>query len=409
MKILFISHYYPPEMGGAAARIHGLARWLQAYGHNVSVITGFPSYPAGIVSEEYKGKYYAVEIIEGVQVHRVWSFTTSMQNGISRILNYFSFVLSALIIAMRLKGPHEIVIASSPPLFLGITGCFISIFKHIPLVFDVRDLWPDVAVESGIFSPHNPLIKMSRQLAKFIYKRSTKITPVTKTKYKKILSIIHDSEKIKVIPNGVDFDRLVSFENPNLRKRLGLDDKFIVSYTGLIGIAQGIGNIISAAEELKDNNAIHFLIVGEGVEKEKLKRNAQHLGLRNVTFLPSQPRENIPGILSEVNLVLVPLVSDQITDAVPSKLLEAWACEKPVILIAGGEAAELVQRADGGIVVDPKNPTSLASTIRSLSSKNIELNEYGRNGQVFVKENFNRKYLVKKLEKTLYSTLRRKD
>jgi len=405
MNILFISHYYPPEMGGAAARIRGLARWLSKYGNEVSVITGFPNYPDGIVPEEYRGQIQSVESCDGVTVYRVWSYTSHMQNGISRMLNYFSFVISSTLKSLFLRGPFDVVLVSSPPLFLGISGYILSTIKKVPFVFDVRDIWPDIAVESGMFNTNNPLIRISSQLARFFYNRARKIFPVTHSKKKRIVEEIKDPQKNTIIPNGVDFDQLTS-EYHNWREKLNLEGKFVVSYTGLIGIAQGIGNIISAAESLQEQENIHFLIVGDGVEKEKLVKRKDLLGLKNVTFLDSQPREKIPGIISEIDVALVPLVNAQIIDAVPSKLLEAWACKKPVILIASGESAELVNQANGGIIVDPQNPGMLAEKIKYLSEYDGTLKNLGENGYTFVKQNFDRKKIAKKLEKTLYQIVK---
>ncbi|MFQ6616374.1 MAG: glycosyltransferase family 4 protein [Fidelibacterota bacterium] len=406
LRILILSHFYPPEIGGAAARLHGLARWLIAYGHQVSVITGFPNYPTGLVPEHYRGKVHMREVRDRVEVIRTWVYASSHRTSFGRLANYFSFVISSVIAVFRLRGEFDVLVASSPPLVIGVPARIVSRRYRIPLVFDVRDIWPDVAVDAGAFKPNNPMIRLGRKLARYLYAISDHITPVTEIKRKKLIAEGVREDKITVVPNGVDFDRLNQSEAHQWTERLHLRDHFVVIYTGLIGIAQGVGIIVEAAGELRDNPRIHFLIVGDGVEREHLMGRCTSLGLDNVTFISSQPRTEIPSLLASADLAVVPLVSEDLVDAVPSKLMEAWACRRPVLVAAAGEAAELVETAGGGVVVPPGEPVRLARAVEDLFGNRAALERCAKRGQAYAKSHFDRRNLARRMEKVLLAVTR---
>lgn len=393
-------------MGGAAARIHGLARWLASYGHPVRVITGLPNYPTGKVPGRYRRTCRLRETLDGVEVIRTWVYPSSHRSSLGRLANYSSFVISSVMTATRLKGEYDVLLASSPPLMIGVPARLISRKFRIPLVFDVRDIWPDVAVEAGAFKPGNLMIRLGRRLARYLYRISDHITPVTDLKRRKIIAEGAAENKVTVVPNGVDFDRLNRSGAPDWREKLNLADRFVVIYTGLIGIAQGVGILIEAARELGDDRRIHFLIVGDGVEKKHLIRKSSSLNLTNVTFVPSQPREAIPSLLASADLAVVPLVSRDLVDAVPSKLMEAWACGKPVVAVAVGEAAELVEAAGGGVTVPPGKPAELARVVTDLSKDRDKLEQFADSGGTYTRSHFDRKNLARTMEGVLAKVVR---
>ncbi|MBI3949947.1 MAG: glycosyltransferase family 4 protein [Acidobacteria bacterium] len=402
LSVMLLAHYYPPEMGGAAARLHGLARWLVRFGHQVTVVAGMPNYPAGIVPAEYRGRARVCEMIDGVDVLRTWIYASSHQTSLRRLANYFSFVASAIVGGFTAGRHFDVILASSPPLFVGLAGWVLARSYRVPWVFDIRDLWPDVAVEAGEFTPDAALTRWGYRLAQFLYCRADHITPVTENKRQKLLTSGVPSEKLTVVANGVDIDRLTCSTNGSWRVEFGIQDRFIVVYAGLIGIAQGVEVAVEAANALRHRPEIHFLIVGDGVRRADIVRRAEKLRLTNITFLPSQPRETIPAILESADVALVPLKNSQLADAVPSKLLEAWGCKRPVILLAGGEAAHLVNSAQGGVVVPPEEPRCLADAISSLVANRKALQDYGQNGYEFVKAHFEREALARRMEQVLF-------
>lgn len=405
IRILFLSHFYPPEMGGAAARISGLAKWLVKFGHDVTVITGYPNYPMGKIFPEYKNKKNKIEFIDRVKILRSKVFPVSYQSVLVRLLNYFTLFFTALWNGIRKRNNFDIIIASSPPLTIGILGLILSKIYKIPWIFDIRDIWPDVAVEAGMVKENGIVHKLSKKLADYLYKQATYITPVTECKLTKIEKSDIPIGKISVVPNGVDFDLINDTKQMKWRSELGLKNKFILSYAGLIGIAQGVNVIIETAIRLKEKNDIQFLIVGEGVEKQKLQNRVKSLELNNITFLQSQPKESIPSLLTTSDIALIPLVSDKLLDAVPSKLLEAWACKLPVILIAGGEAADIVSKAQGGIVVSSNDVEGIVTAIIKLKDSPALMNKYSKNGFDYVSRYYDRESLARVMEKVIFKII----
>ncbi len=401
LRILIITHFYPPEMGAAAARMHGLARWLVKGKHNVTTLTGFPNYPTGRIPRNYRWKFQTSKQRDGVNIIRTWVFATSHHSSVKRILNYISFVLSSIITGILLNKRFDILLVSTPPLFIGITGSILSKLYKIPFVLDIRDIWPDVAIETGAFKEKSLFTKLSRLLTDFIYNEADHLTPVTKSKLDRLRLKGIEKRKTTVVTNGVDFDRLdLSYKN-NLLEKLNISTKFVITYTGLIGIAQGIGIAVDAARHLKHNPEIHFIIVGEGVEKKFLIEKAKKLKLTNITFVARQPRKVIPSIIAASDLALVPLVSGALRDAVPSKLLEAWACRKAVLLAAEGEAADLVRESGGGVVISPGKPKELVDAVTTLFQNQHLLIKFADDGYNFVSKQYNRRQTAKQMENVL--------
>ncbi len=402
MKILFLAHFYPPEMGGAVARLHGLTRWLAAYGHEVTVVTGFPNYPSGEIAAGYRGKWRQSEEMDGVQVERCWVYASAKRSSMRRLANYFSFMASAFVRSLFLKGDYDVVVASSPPLFLGVTGWLLGRVRRVPFVFDIRDIWPDVAVEAGEFAEDALVTRMGNWLARFLYRRADHIVPVTQNKRLKIEQTGISAEAMTVVTNGVDMDLVPDLNTvQDRRAELGLEGKFVVLYAGLIGIAQGVGIALHAAEQLRQNPDIHFLIVGDGPQKAALEAKVAELGLTNVTMLPRQPREAIPTFMATADVCLVPLVSSKLVDAVPSKLLEAWSYQRPVILAAGGEAAEIVRSSRGGLVVAPEEPDQLTEAVQTLYDDPQRVAQSAQNGYQLVTRQFDRPVLAQQFADVL--------
>ncbi|MCK4904069.1 MAG: glycosyltransferase family 4 protein [Candidatus Marinimicrobia bacterium] len=405
VRVLFLSHFYPPEMGGAAARISGLAKWLVKFGHEVTVITGYPNYPTGKIFPEYINKKNKVEYIDNVKILRARVLPVSYHSILVRLINYFTLFFSALWIGIKKRNNFDIIIASSPPLTIGILGLILSKIYKIPWIFDIRDIWPDIAVEAGMLKGNGIVHKLSKKLADYLYRQATYITPVTERKLTKIEKIDIPISKISVVSNGVDFDLINNVKRKDWRRELGLENKFILSYAGLIGIAQGVNVIIETAIRLKEENDIHFLIVGEGVEKQKLQNRVESLELNNITFLPSQPKELIPSLLTTSDIALIPLVSDKLLDAVPSKLLEAWACKLPIILIAGGEAADIVSEAQGGIVVNSNDFEGIMTAIIKFKDSPELMKKYSKNGFNYVSKHYGRESLARAMEKVIFKII----
>lgn len=401
MRILLVAQFYPPEVGAAAVRLHGLARWLVRFGHQVTVLTGLPNYPMGEVPKEYRRRLYVRERLDGVEVIRTWIYASKQRSSLRRLVNYFSFVASGTIAGALGRGRYDVVVASSPPLFVGLVGHALAKRYGIPWVLDVRDIWPDVAVEMQQFAPEGRMTAWTRRLARFLYRSAEHITPVTQRKCEKLRAQGTPPEKLTVVSNGVDLDLLGAATNGDWRGTLGLGDQFVVVYAGLIGFLQGVDKIVEAAALLRDRPNIHFVIAGDGVQRDEVLRQAHALRLRNVTFVPLLPHGQVPSLLRSADVVLVPLVNGRVDDTVPYKLLEAWGCKRPAILMAAGEAAQLMSEAKAGVVIPPAEPRQLADILERFAGQRARLEQCGLNGYRFVKAHFERESLARQMEAVL--------
>lgn len=400
MKILFLTQFFSPETGAASKRVYGLARQLVKLGHEVHVVTGMPNYPSGRIKDEYKKKIFCFEKIDGINVSRYYVYVSEKRNTLNRMLNYFSLVLSSLFFLLK-RREIDIIITSSPPLFLGLTGVIMSKIKKIPHVFDIRDIWPEVAVEIGELKEGSKVYKIMKRIEKIIYKNSDILTVVTKGKKTNLIKNGVDANKIKLVSNGFDEEFLEIPINKDIAERYNLIGKFNFLYAGIIGIAQGIDIIIESAEKLKFNNEIQFVLVGNGVELERMKNLVREKKLSNVIFTGEQPHNNIRSFLHYSNVALVPLKSEALKDSVPTKLYEALGAGKPVILSASGDSVEVVKESRGGLVVKPGDIDSFVKAIEKLYKDKDFYKDCTINSKEYVIKNYSRTAIAKTLEKQL--------
>jgi len=398
VKILYVSQYFPPEMGAPAARVAELARhWVRA-GHEVTVLTGFPNHPTGIIPSAYRKHFrrgFIREEFSGAEVIRTWLLPLPNRKAYERILNYGSFCVSAALSGIFVDRP-DVVIATSPQLLVGLSGCWIARWKRVPFVFEVRDLWPESLAAVGIGSERSFLHRSLARVAGYLYKSSSRIVVVSPA-FKQHLA--HhwqiDQHKISVIENGVETDLFQPkpSQADKIRTSLGAHDRFVVSYIGTMGMAHGLETILESAETLQTKAPdVLFLLIGEGADKDRIKCQAAHRGLKNVIFLDEQPREQIPDFISASDVCLVPLKRTELFKTViPTKLLEFMACARPVILGVEGEARKIVESARAGLAIEPENSVELSQTVLRLMA-NPELSAaLGRNGRRYILENFSRK------------------
>ena len=300
MKILYVSQYFPPEMGAPAGRAAELSRLWAEDGHEVTVLTGFPNHPTGIVPPRYRRelrRLVARETYHGVNVVRTWLLPFPNRKAYERILNYSSFCISAAATGIFLHQP-DVVIATSPQLLVGLSGWWLARCNAVPFVFEVRDLWPESLAAVGVSSQTSALHRSLAKVAGFLYRSCDRLVVVTPA-FKEYL-VEHwrvPEEKIFVVENGVEtslFSRLTP--NAALRRTLGAEGKFVVSYIGTMGNAHGLETLLEAAALLRERAPeVLFLIVGEGAEKARIVSLAHSRGLTNVRFVGQQPREKIPA------------------------------------------------------------------------------------------------------------------
>jgi glycosyltransferase involved in cell wall biosynthesis len=407
MKILYVSQYFPPEMGAPAARVSELARhWVQS-GHEVTVLTGFPNHPTGVVPPEYRAKFRRLicrERIDDIEVVRTWLVPLPNRKPYERILNYTSFWLSSCLTGTLLCRP-DVIVATSPQLLVGLTGWWLGLVKRVPFILEVRDLWPESLTASGVGTPDSQLVRVLRRLSSFLYRSSNHIVVVTNAFRENLVKTWGlPEEKITVVENGVETDLFTPHGSTSaVKSAIGLDGRFIVSCIGTLGLAHGLDMVLQAAAELKDTFPdILFLFVGEGADRERLLAITRERNLTNVRFLPQQPREKIPAFIRASDVCLVLLRKAEVFKTViPTKMLEFMACARSVILGVDGQARHILQDADAGIFIDPEDLGALVQTIIRLYHDPALRLTLGCNGTRYIVEHLSRKVTAEKYVHTL--------
>jgi len=400
MRILYLSQYFPPEAGATQSRAYEMAsKWIQL-GHQVTMLTEFPNHPSGIIPPYYRGKLFERSNLDGIDVLRVWVKASAVKNYSNRILFYLTYMLNAIIAGFILvRGKYDFLYATSPPLFVGGAALVLSRLKHIPMFFEVRDLWPETAVAIGELSnPHT--ISVATKLEEMCYRRAEQIVVVTNGMYERLIQRGVLPEKLIIIPNGANIEMFTFKQNERnrIRTELGLEGKFIAIYAGIHGLAQGLETIVHTAHLLSDKPDIHFIMIGEGPKKLDILSLSKAYNLSNLTMLPEKPRDVIPDYLSAADVALVPLRKPEIFKAtLPSKLFDAWACERPVILSIDGEARIVVETVKGGIFSPPEDPIRMAEALIHLMNSPVERQAMGKNGFNYTRQNHSRAKLAEKL------------
>src|SRR5271169_1739133 len=416
MKILYVSQYFPPEMGAPAARAAELSRHWASAGHDVTVLTGFPNHPAGVVPPECRDKFRHLVVREqtdGVNVVRTWLLPFPNRKAYERMLNYSSFCVSAAITGLFLSRP-DVVIATSPQLLVGLSGWWLARWKRVPFVFEVRDLWPESLTAVGMGDSGSLLHRALAKIAGFLYRHSDHVVVVTSA-FKDYL-VEHwrvPREKISVIENGVETklfapEPFTGGTATGLRRELNAEGRFVVSYIGTMGMAHGLETIIAAAAQLRDANPeIVFLMLGEGSEKERIVALAHERGLTNLRFVDQQPREKIPGYICTSDGCLVLLKkTDLFKTVIHTKMLEFMSCGRPVILGVDGQARKILEEAHGGLVVEPENSDALVKAILLLQANRDLARALGQNGREYIVDKFSRRQSAERYIRVLEQLLR---
>jgi glycosyltransferase involved in cell wall biosynthesis len=399
MNILIIHQYFlrPGEPG--ISRFNQFAKYWAKFGNKITVIAGTTSHvmTGDKGREEYLGKFIIREKIDdNIEVIRTYVSPNYNKNFFTRLVAYFAFLFSS-IFGVLFSGKQDIVIASSPPLFVGITGYFSSKIKRIPFIFEVRDLWPDFAIEAGVIK-NKFIIKLSYILEKFIYKNADLINALTPA-FKKILIEKKkvQIDKIVYIPNGADLDIFSPGLKDNwVRKEHKWQDKFIILYVGAHGLANNLDLILDAARLMKNYKDIVFVLIGDGMLKPKLIEEAKNEKLENVVFLDPVPKEKIGEYINAAD-VCTAVLKRIYNTTYPNKVFDYMCCAKPIILPIDGAVRELVvEEAKAGIFSEPENPKAFEKALLYFYNKQSECREFGQRGYRFIRENFSREILAKK-------------
>lgn len=395
MHILFLTHYFPPEVNAPASRTYENAKqWIRA-GHQITVLTCAPNHPNGIVYDGYQNRLRQWDEKDGIKVLRVKTFLSANAGFVKRILNYVSYMFSAILFCHLVRNV-DIVVSTSPQFFCGLAGYFVSRLKGASWVLEIRDLWPESIIAVGAIK-NRQIITALEGIESFMYRKADRVIALTEAFKRHIMKRGVLDERISIIKNGADLSQFKPMpkENPFLMEE-GLTGQFIASYVGTHGMAHGLQTIFKAAEILKDRKDVTFLLVGDGAERNNLLRKKEAMGLKNVIMLGQQKKERMPEIIAASDACMVLLIKQELFKAViPSKIFEAMAMERPIILGVEGESREIIEEGACGICIEPENPQALADAVMTLCENRELAESLGKNGKAFVANEYDREKLAK--------------
>jgi glycosyltransferase involved in cell wall biosynthesis len=396
MRILFLSHYFPPEGNAPASRtFENCRRWVRR-GHEVTVVTGAPNHPNGIVYDGYENRWRSREWIEGIEVVRVLTYVAANKGTVRRIFNYLSYMFSASLASLEARAP-DVIIATSPQFFCGWAGVIASRLHRVPLLLEIRDIWPESIAAVGAIRSQGVMRALER-LELGMYAAARHIVTVGEG-YRRCLHAkgVAD-ERISVVMNGIDREIFRPMSpDLELRRRLGVGDRFVVSYSGTIGMACGLDVVLRAAGTLrgKGRDDIVFLLVGDGAVREELQAEAERQRLDNVIFTGRQDKSLMPSFLAISGASLVHLKrTDLFTTVMPSKIFEAFGMARPIVIGVPGEAGDLVERAGAGVAIEPENAEQLVDAVERLADDPALCERLGRAGHAYGVRHHDRDHLA---------------
>lgn len=377
MRILFLSDNFPPESNAPARRVHEhAAAWVEG-GHQVTVITCAPNFPRGEVFAGYRNRWYARETVDGIDVVRVKTYITANEGLWRRSLDYISFMFAGVAGGL-VQAPPDVIVGTTPQFFTAVGTWLLSVLRRRPLVLEVRDLWPASIVAVGALQPGRT-VRMLERLELFLYRRATLIVSATESFKRDMVGRGITADKIHVVRAGADGEQFYPrAKDRELVRELGLEGKFVAGYVGTHGLAHALESVIDAAERLRGNPQIAFLLAGGGARLETLRERVDSTGLDNVLIIGPQSTDMAPRIWSVCDLALVPLRDDPLFRTVlPTKMIEAMAMGLPILIsVPEGEATEIVREHGLGEIVPPCDPEQLATAIVGLHTDAQRLATY---------------------------------
>ena len=404
MKILLIHQYYLEKNDGGGSRWNEMTKFWAEQGHDITVLAGMVHYNSGKKNQNYKGKYFSDQKNYDKRIRVIRSHVSEAYNVnfLGRLWAYFSFVFSSIFAGLfYAREKYDIIIGTSPPLFVGITSYVLSFFKKIPFIFEIRDLWPESAIDTGVLK-NKLIIKLAYSFESFIYRKAAIInvlTPAFKTYLVNNKNV--NTNKICFIPKAADFS-LVSKVTSNLninnfRDEHNIDqDTFVITYVGAHGVANHLIQIIDTAELLQDEKVL-FLLIGEGMEKNMLKEEVSSRKIKNVRFIDAVPKSDIFKYILASNMGASVLKKvDTFKTVYSNKTFDYMSCKKPLFMLIDGVSRELVEEAGCGIYVEPENKYEFKEKILLYLNDNERVIKEGNNGFDFAIKNFDRNTLALK-------------
>lgn len=400
MRILLIHQYFLEKGEGGGSRFNEMTQFWGKLGHNITVLAGMVNYTTGKKPARYKGHYYFKDdnFYPNVDVMRCHVSESYNVNFLGRLWGYFSFMFSAIWGGIfKTKGKFDIILVTSPPLFVGMTAYILSKFKNVPFVFEIRDLWPESAIDTGVLQ-NKMVIKLAYWFESFLYKRATSINVLTPAFRDRLIEKGIPAEKIRFIPNAADFtlsEKLRDFDGLAFKKELGLENRFVVTYVGAHGVANHLIQLIDAAEHLRATN-ITFQLIGSGMQKLMLQEETKKRGLaEHIIFRDPVAKEEVFKYILASDMGASVLKKVETFKTIYSnKTFDYMSCRIPIMLAIDGVSRDLVTAAGCGIYVEPENPKEIAGQLLSIYTHAEKLKLMGQNGYDYAKLHFDREKLA---------------
>lgn len=390
-RILYISQYYPPEVGAGAVRAEVMTQALAAAGYEIQVLAERPNYPLGQPYPSYKDHLHTEEVYNGVSVTRSWVAMNRRRNLLEQMTFYLSFMVSSLVTVLRSTQKYDLVIATSPPIFGAISGALLSQWLRCPFVLEVRDLWPDSAVKKELYSKDSWFIQVGKKVEAWLYRQADHVIAVTDAA-ESIIQSKGKHNRTSVIWNGVNTDRFQKIPPEDwpedAQKRKGV---FRVGYVGSLGQIHDIESFIRAAKAVESDHDIEFMIVGDGGQQDQLQNLLVTIQPNNVYWVGLKPHDEVPAFMSSFDLAVNPIHdSEAFRSIVTVKFYEYLACEVPVVCLASGVQEQIANASEAAIVHPPGDWQSLADAVLRLKKNPGELNVLQSKARPFVETYYSR-------------------
>ncbi len=396
MRILVLTDRFVPEVTAVPARTLAHAREWRRQGHEVTVVTCAPNFPKGKVFDGYKNKWRQIEDMDGIKVIRLWSYMVPNEGRWRRTLDYMSFMVSA-IVQHRKFPDYDILVASSPPIFVAIAGAFIAWLRKKPWIFELRDLWPASITAVGVSK--SPALRFVEHMELTLYRRATRVMALTQAFKTDLEARGIDPDKIDIVTNGVDTEQ---FEprgrDPDVRRALGIpQEAFLAGYVGTVGLAHDLSTLVRAAHRCADDERIRFLVMGEGAERRQVEDLAASLGLKNIVFHDFVPHTQISRYIEALDLSIVHLKRDPLFKTViPSKIFEHMALGIPILMGVEGESADIVEACGAGRLMTPGDDEAMAHAVRALADDPQARAAMAHEAKLAVRQRFDRRVLAQR-------------
>jgi len=403
VKLLYLTQYYPPEIGAGAVRSNIMSQYLANDGWDIDVVCERPNYPTGILDDRYKKEWcYEENVHDNLSVHRIWAIANQRKNVTQQLLFFVSFMISSFFYVLANPKKYDVIYVTSPPIFAAISGFLLSKILGSKFVFEVRDIWPDSAVNQIDLENESFFIRFGRRIENWLYHKADLIVPVT-SDAEKIIKKRSNGTPTSVITNGVDTQLFQKMMNP----QQGMDeifnpDKFRVGYVGSLGVIHDLRTFVKAAKMCEKDPDIEFIIVGDSGRNNQLQDILDEFQPRNVTWVGLKKHEQIPYYISSFDVAVNPVNPSKAFESIVTvKFYEYLACEVPVITCGKGLLKVIGDQSGAAITVEPNNPKELADAIKDLKKDRSQTRKLSQKGRLFVNDQYSRERLAKNLSDCL--------